>query len=160
MAQNKINIKEIYSQNIFNYLKPSFPTLTDEQLWEKVGLYHVMTEHFQVIINTIKQISDMAIEETAKNGMAYYNSTNYIVKKQLEASMLKTKDQILVRNRQYVNCYDRFDVELRDGDVINVQGVNGVLVYGNDLDGQLYFKPYGKEERVSSYFKNDLEKPM
>lgn len=94
MATKKINIREIYSQRVFDYLKPSFPTLTDEQLWKKVSMYHTMTEEFQIILDTIREITDMAIEETAKNGMAYYNSTNYIVKKQLEATMLKTKEQI------------------------------------------------------------------
>ena len=157
MAQKTINIKELYSQRVFDYLKPFFPTLTNEELWHKVSLYHVLTEEFPVILKTIQEIADMAIEETAKNGMAYYNSTNYIVKKQLEAEMLKTKEQIVVKS-PYVKCYDMFDVELHDGDVIGVQGVNGVLIYGNDLDGQLYFKPYGKEERVCSYFKNDLLK--
>ena len=159
MEKKKINIKEIYSQNVFEYLKPSFPSLTDAQIWDKVSFFHVMTEPFLVIMNTIKQVADMAIEETSKNGMDYHNSTNYIVKKQLEAEMLKTKEQI-VMGKKYVRCYDRFDVELHDGDVVDVQSVKGVLVYGNDLDGQLYFKPYGEEERVSSYLKNDLEKQM
>ena len=90
-----INTKQIYSQKVFDYLKPSFPTLTDEQLWKKVSMYHTMTEEFPVIMETIQEIANMAIEETAKNGMAYYNSTNYIVKKQLEAEMLKTKEQII-----------------------------------------------------------------
>jgi len=98
MAQKTINIKEIYSQNVFDYLKPSFPTLTDAEIWNKVSLYHVMTEHFQVVMDTIKQVADMAIEETAKNGMTYYNSTNHIYKKQLEAEMLKTKEQIIDEN--------------------------------------------------------------
>lgn len=93
-----INIKEIYSQKIFDYLKPSFPTLTDEQLWKKVGTYHVLTEEFPVILETIHEIANMAIEETAKNGMGYYNSTNYIVKKKLESEMLKTKEQIIDGN--------------------------------------------------------------
>lgn len=30
--QKTINIKEIYSQKVFDYIKPSFPTLTDEEL--------------------------------------------------------------------------------------------------------------------------------
>jgi hypothetical protein len=95
MARKPINIKEIYLQKIFDYLKPSFPYTSDEELWHKVRLYHVLTEEFPVIIKTIQEIANMAIEETAKNGMTYYNSTNYIVKKQLEAEMLKTKEQII-----------------------------------------------------------------
>jgi len=98
MATKTINIEEIYSQKVFDYLKPSFPYTSDEELWHTVRLYHTMTEEFKVILETIQEITNMAIEETAKNGMAYYNSTNYIVKKQLEAEMLKTKEQIINGN--------------------------------------------------------------
>jgi hypothetical protein len=156
----KINIKEIYSQKVFDYLKPSFPTLTDEQLWYKVSLYHVLTEEFKVILETIQEITNMAIDETTKNGMAYYNSTNYVVKKQLEAEMLKTKEQVIVGNDRFIRCFDKFGEEILEGDVLQVQGIKDVLVDGNDLNGQLCFSPYGKVERVSSYFSNDLIKSM
>lgn len=98
MEKKNINIEEIYSQKVYDYLRPSFPYTSNEELWHKVRLYHTLTEDYKVILETIKEITNMAIEETAKNGMAYYNSTNYVVKKQLEAEMLKTKEQIIDGN--------------------------------------------------------------
>ncbi len=58
--------------------------------------------------------------------------------------------------KKYVRCFDKFDNEIFEGDYLDVQ-VDVVLrkVYKKD-DGQLYFKPYGEEDRVSAYFMNDL----
>lgn len=58
---------------------------------------------------------------------------------------------------KYVNCYDKFDEELFEGDKVDVQQ-SGVHEIFKKEDGQLYFSPYGKEERVSSYFSNDIIK--
>lgn len=58
---------------------------------------------------------------------------------------------------KYVNCYDKFGEELFEGDKVDVQQ-SGVHEIFKKEDGQLYFSPYGKEERVSSYFSNDIIK--
>ena len=56
-----------------------------------------------------------------------------------------------------IKSFDKFDRELFSGDVVDVQNVGEVMVYKKD-DGFLYFKPYGNEEMVNSYFRNDIIK--
>jgi len=45
---------------------------------------------------------------------------------------------------------------LKDNDIVGVQGRATSRIYKKG-DGELYFTPYGKEEKVSSYFRGDLE---
>jgi hypothetical protein len=54
-----------------------------------------------------------------------------------------------------VICRDKFGRVIQDGDIVDVQMDGEHKVYKKE-DGQLYFKPLGKEDRVSSYFSNDL----
>lgn len=54
---------------------------------------------------------------------------------------------------KYVKCFDKFEVELKEGDIVDVQNDGEHEIYKKE-DGQLYFKPYGKEDRVSAYFSN------
>lgn len=58
---------------------------------------------------------------------------------------------------KYVRCFDKFGVELKEGDIVDVQMDGEHEIYKKE-DGQLYFKPYGKEDRVSAYFSNDMIK--
>jgi hypothetical protein len=58
---------------------------------------------------------------------------------------------------KYIKCYDRFNQELFEGDYVDVQK-SGVHQIYKKIDGQLYFKPYGEEEMVWTYFSNDMAK--
>lgn len=58
-------------------------------------------------------------------------------------------------NTEYIKCVDRFDNEIKEGDFVDVQ-TDGVHQVYKKEDGQLYFKPYGKEDRVCDYLSNDL----
>ena len=50
---------------------------------------------------------------------------------------------------------DKYGNEIRPGDELGVQELpQPVPVY--ERNGELYFKPYGEEERVRDYFMNDL----
>jgi len=55
----------------------------------------------------------------------------------------------------YVKCRDKFSSEVKEGNFVDVQ-TDGVHQVYKKEDGQLYFKPYGKEDRVSTYFSNDM----
>lgn len=55
---------------------------------------------------------------------------------------------------KYVKCFDKFGVELKEGDIVDVQRAGEHEIYKRG-DGQLYFKPYGEEDRVSAYFSDD-----
>ena len=55
-------------------------------------------------------------------------------------------------------CFDKFNNEIFVGDFVDVQtDLIPRMVYKKE-DGELYFNPYEKEEKVSSYFKTDLIK--
>jgi hypothetical protein len=54
-------------------------------------------------------------------------------------------------------CYDKYNQLLKDGDYVDVQKDGVQQIYKKD-DGELYFKPYGEEDRVSAYFSNDIVK--
>jgi hypothetical protein len=58
---------------------------------------------------------------------------------------------------QIVKCFDKFGEELREGDYVDVQTSGKHKIYKKE-DGQLYFKPYGREDRVSDYFSDDMIK--
>ena len=51
---------------------------------------------------------------------------------------------------------DRFDNVLKAGDYVDIQKAGVHQIY--EKNKILYFTPYGEEEKVSGYFKNDLEK--
>ncbi|MCG9911057.1 MAG: hypothetical protein MH137_07120 [Flavobacteriales bacterium] len=59
---------------------------------------------------------------------------------------------------QPMKCFDMFDNEINEGDLLDVQIDPIPRKFYRKSDGELYFNPYGKEEKVSAYFKNDLIK--
>ena len=56
-----------------------------------------------------------------------------------------------------IKCYDKYNQLLKEGDYVDVQKDGVHQIYKKD-DGQLYFAPYGEEDRVSAYFSNDIAK--
>lgn len=54
-------------------------------------------------------------------------------------------------------CYDKFNQILKEGDYVDVQRDGVHQIYKKE-DGQLYFKPYGEEDKVNAYFSNDIAK--
>jgi len=56
---------------------------------------------------------------------------------------------------KYIKCTDKFDNEVKEGSFVDVQK-DGVHQVYKKYDGQLYFKPYGEEDKVSAYFSNDM----
>lgn len=59
--------------------------------------------------------------------------------------------------KKYIKCYDKFNQQLFEGDYVDVQKDGVHQIYKKE-DGQLYFKPYGKEDMVCAYFSNDIAK--
>jgi hypothetical protein len=56
-----------------------------------------------------------------------------------------------------MKCFDKFGVELKEGDIVDVQNC-GEHKINKKEDGELYFMPYGAEEKVGHYFSNDMIK--
>jgi hypothetical protein len=67
------------------------------------------------------------------------------------------RKQTIPEENKYVKCFDKFGKELKEGDIVDVQKDGEHKIYKKE-DGQLYFKPYKKEDRVSAYFSNDIIK--
>ncbi len=65
------------------------------------------------------------------------------------------ESEIVREEPKQVICYDKFDIVIKNGYYVDVQNSGIHRVYKKE-DKQLYFTPYGKEERVSDYFSNDL----
>jgi hypothetical protein len=59
--------------------------------------------------------------------------------------------------KDIIKCYDKYNQLLKEGDYVDVQKDGVHQIYKKD-DGQLYFAPYGEEDRVSAYFSNDIAK--
>jgi hypothetical protein len=56
-----------------------------------------------------------------------------------------------------MKIFDKFGIELKEGDIVDVQKDGEHKIYKKE-DEQLYFNPYGKEDKVSAYFSNDMIK--
>lgn len=67
--------------------------------------------------------------------------------------MGENKQYICRANINYVHCHIHHDCEHGCLDCGNYQEV---IETEEEINGELYFNPYGKEELVSSYFKNDI----
>lgn len=52
-------------------------------------------------------------------------------------------------------CFDKFNNEIFVGDFVDVQTDPIPRKVYKREDGELYFNPYEKEEKVSAYFKTD-----
>jgi hypothetical protein len=56
-----------------------------------------------------------------------------------------------------MKCFDKFNVELKEGDFVDVQNCGVRKIYKKE-DGELYFIPYDAEEKVGDYLSNDMVK--
>lgn len=101
--------------------------------------------------------------EVTKAVLDYHNGVDSIehVKEELiqTAAMCMRMLNNLQPKQGRVKCYDANREVLKNGDYVLVQNKKDKdRIYKKKRDGQLYFKPYGEEERVSSYFSDDILK--
>jgi len=59
---------------------------------------------------------------------------------------------------KYIHCFDILEKEIFEGNIIDFQKDPIHRTDYKIKTGQLYFTPYGNDDRVSAYFKNDLDK--
>ena len=76
-------------------------------------------------------------------------------KRDMSMVVMPLDNENIPEEPKQVICRDKFDRVIQDGCYVDVQKDGVHKVYRKE-DGQLYFKPYGEEERVSNYFSNDL----
>jgi hypothetical protein len=76
-------------------------------------------------------------------------------KRDMSMVVMPLDNENIPEEPKQVICRDKFDRVIQDGYYVDVQNDGVHKVYRKE-DSQLYFKPYGEEERVSNYFSNDL----
>ena len=83
------------------------------------------------------------------NGDAIMRDNSFLTGREIQ--------QIWNFEKSYIRCFASYGVELFENDYVDVQKDGIQKIYKKE-DGQLYFKPYGVEDRVSSYFSDDMIK--
>jgi hypothetical protein len=120
----------------------------------------ILTTNTTLIANGVQAIHDEFLEWFVKNPSCDFvevereKAIGYAVDRQ-RTFYGKYKIIISQEEPKQVICRDKFDRVIQDGYYVDVQNDGVHKVYRKE-DGQLYFKPYGEEERVSNYFSNDL----
>lgn len=139
---------------------------------EKSYIYADEKNHLEVCLNWAEIVDNSG----SNNGFDYgFDDVDFPPRDWVDKKILSIKKEIIEKDvycnflvktllnrlnsgaEDYIACYDSDDQELTSGDSVIVQN-DGVHKIYKKADGQLYFKPYGKEDRVSAYFKNDLTK--
>lgn len=82
---------------------------------------------------------------------------------EIEKLMPKLKKEVELLKEIYMKKEQKvfkptasFGKEITNGCKLSVQNIKEPVDVYEKEDGNLYFKPYGKEELVNSYFSNDL----
>jgi hypothetical protein len=114
----------------------------------------ILTTNQDLIYDGVQVIDDEFLKWFVKNPTCehvdVYKNWNYPLDKSWEYEIIIPQEE-----PKQVICRDKFDRVIQNGYYVDVQDSGIHKVYRKE-DGQLYFKPYGEEERVSSYFSNDL----
>lgn len=125
-------------------------------------------------IKTLREAIEPAFQEFAKENASLIHEAHLsqlenkinttegeIEKKKAELEQLVLELEALNSEKRTcenksVKCVDKFGTELKEGDVVDVQCAGEHKIY--QKDNQLYFTPYGREDKVCDYFSNDLIK--
>lgn len=115
----------------------------------------VLTTNPSLIEDGVQDIDDTFIEWLVKNPTCEFVHVNKGFADGTGYGFNFIDYQIVLANP--TKCYDKFNQLLKEGDYVDVQRAEVHQIYRKD-DGELYFVPYGEEDRVSAYFSNDLAK--
>jgi hypothetical protein len=138
------------------------PTLVTHNFFWDFGVRYykiILTTDPTLIADGVQAIDDEFLEWFVKNPS--YESVEVEKDQYIDKTISDTEvftDYIIIIPKEepkQVICRDKFDRVIQNGYYVDVQDSRIHKVYRKE-DGQLYFKPYGEEERVSSYFSNDL----
>ena len=120
----------------------------------------ILTDNKDLIKDGVQAIDDDFLEWFVKNpSCEFVNLENHVLevgynlyKIIIPQDFGKPKEE-----PKQVRCYDKFNQLLKESDYVDVQRDGVHLIYKKE-DGELYFKPYGEEDKVSAYFSNDIAK--
>lgn len=102
---------------------------------------------------------DIAISQTKELLISLRNTdkpvkaaVNRLLSLEKKRSKIETKE--IMANPQILR--DKFGAAITDGSLLSVQNIKKPIRVYKKKNGNLYFSPYGKESKVTSYFSNDL----
>ena len=109
-------------------------------------------------------MNELEIKELLAGFINHLNSLGedlFIRESEIQDFLLKKPEVIKVVTERFpiVKCLDKFGKKITDDSFVEVSALsqgNGTHKVYKKEDGQLYFKPYGLEERVSSYYRGDM----
>jgi hypothetical protein len=117
----------------------------------------ILTTDQELIKDGVQAIDDEFLEWFSKNPSCDRVNIEKYSSAYLKLHNINYKIVIPKEEPKQVKCNDKFNQILLEGDYVDVQKDGVQLIYKKE-DNQLYFKPYGKEDKVSAYFSNDLVK--
>lgn len=152
--EDLMSMVENAKNSIFDWTKIAAcnKSLTKGTAWNILCKDFTLTSYVHILgkINMIREFGEYLPEQ-----LKPIKKPKYIVENPIHQDPIFLEHDIVMST--YVKCFDKFGKEIHDGDWVDVQTDGTQIVYKKE-DGQLYFKPYGGEDRVSAYFSNDLIK--
>ena len=108
-------------------------------------------------------MNELEIKELLAGFINHLNSLGedlFIRESEIQDFLLKKPEVVKVVTERFptVKCVDKFCKKITDGSFVEVSAPSqgrAHKVYKKE-DGQLYFKPYGPEERVSSHYRGAM----
>ena len=105
-------------------------------------------------------MNELEIKELLAGFINHLNSLGedlFIRESEIQDFLLKKPEVVKVVTERFptVKCVDKFCKKITDGSLVDVNEAGTHKVYKKE-DGQLYFKPHGPEERVSSYYRGGM----
>lgn len=148
--------KTLFRRQVFWDTKDNQPTWKDIKHIEfqdddEIKIAHEFDEQNDYWVISVERWVEETDEELAKR-LRKIDSYKKELKEKRYQNYLKLKEEF-----SGTKCFDRMGVELNSGDLVSVQKAGLFTIYRGE-DEELYFMPYGTEEKVKDYFSNDLEK--
>ena len=116
----------------------------------------ILTTDPNLIENGIQEVPNYFLEWLCNNQTFEYVEVDKLKRTIGFDSLDETYFDYVIKIPE-VKCYDKNNQLLKEGDYVDVQKEGIYQIYKKE-DNQLYFKPYGEEEKVSDYFSNDMIK--
>jgi hypothetical protein len=113
----------------------------------------------KIILTTDQDLIEDRVQEVDEEFLKWFVKNPSCEKVKLEHIGYVDAYKIIIPKEEpkQIKCYDKFNQILKEGDYVDVQKDGIYKIYKKE-DGQLYFNPYGGEDKVSNYFSNDMVK--
>jgi hypothetical protein len=155
MSHSDILPDEIHQMGGNKRSKTGGINFSEPNSWTKSCKKIILTTDQDLITDGVQSINDEFLGWYSKNSSCESVEVADIWKQGNPSTHDSYQLIIPQEEPKQVICHDKLDRVIQDGYYVDVQD-SGIHKVHRKEDGHLYFKPYGEEERVSSYFSNDL----